>query len=819
MLMVTKSKRFSQLVDTTANWERTNPILIDGEIGIEKCSNGGKKIKVGDGMTAWKNLKYISKSVNEIENEIQTAETGLQNQIDNIENEIKTTETGLQNQIDNIVITASGSGDVTAEVAQARVDFDGNGHSTLKNRLDSDFNDLAGRIETTNTAVDDAKEDLTQFKNGETIKLYDDLSALTQNASSGSANAYLYVIPFKSGYIKDIILRSSASGTIKLYIYKLVDGTYIPMEMYFVSAISGENIVSIEKNIDYDFYIAFSSYNGANVIYTTAYSSENNTAWVDLGQPTDKAPANAFEFGIDVNYGSISKSFELIGNPEYKQSLFLDTPDFAVSSKGSTGAYNAYFVFDKFDKGYVKRIYVKGLEAGAASVILYRVSGDSYVPFKTYTKNIVSGENYIDVNEWVYCDFYVGISGKFAYVNKYVGANNTTWVNLGESIPITTEPTGKYYFGVYFEYETNPTTERYKNRIYNLHDAFMAWNEGKKFPVCFAGDSTTDGYQTTGYTKNIIGTDHVLPNIYTKVLEDYLKSEFTSNTNLRIYNAGFSGQTAAWFDNNFDAEIINNPYYSDTLMLGISFGINDRPKTSTEYGAVMSRFENIIKKCYDNGIQPFLLTCQAGVEFSSRDTVKRYEYITNSYANKIKYELADKYNLEIIDVSKYTHNFITNSNYSGTQIIADHCHFNDIGHKYEAGMFFAHFIPRTIWVDKATKIGFDSEGLKTELTSDANSASEIKTLSTIESGFKMKASATNTTNKMIMDVWVFIDSDSPLTLESYCSNVYSQYVVVDETTYNITNKYQSICNLDLGLHRITVFSGSGNINFLGFKLV
>ena len=126
------------------------------------------------------------------------------------------------------------------------------------------------------------------------------------------------------------------------------------MEMYFVSAISGENIVSIEKNIDYDFYIAFSSYNGANVIYTTAYSSENNTAWVDLGQPTDKAPANAFKFGIDVNYGSISKSFELIGNPEYKQSLFLDTPDFAVSSKGSTGAYNAYFVFDKFDKGYVK---------------------------------------------------------------------------------------------------------------------------------------------------------------------------------------------------------------------------------------------------------------------------------------------------------------------------------------------------------------------------------------------------------------------------------------------------------------------------------
>ena len=139
-----KPKRMGQLVDTTANWERVNPILINGEIGIEKCSNGENKIKVGDGMTAWKNLKYISKSVNEIENEIQTAETGL------------------QNQIDNIVITASGSDDVTAEVAQARVDFDGNGHSTLKNRLDSDFNDLAGRIENTNTAVGGVKNQFAQ---------------------------------------------------------------------------------------------------------------------------------------------------------------------------------------------------------------------------------------------------------------------------------------------------------------------------------------------------------------------------------------------------------------------------------------------------------------------------------------------------------------------------------------------------------------------------------------------------------------------------------------------------------------------------------
>lgn len=43
--------------DSADNWDTYNPILADGEIGIE---NDTKRFKLGDGVTAWKNLTYSS---------------------------------------------------------------------------------------------------------------------------------------------------------------------------------------------------------------------------------------------------------------------------------------------------------------------------------------------------------------------------------------------------------------------------------------------------------------------------------------------------------------------------------------------------------------------------------------------------------------------------------------------------------------------------------------------------------------------------------------------------------------------------------------
>lgn len=46
--------------DTAAQWSLHNPVLLDGEIGIESDTH---RFKLGDGTTAWSSLLYSSRSL------------------------------------------------------------------------------------------------------------------------------------------------------------------------------------------------------------------------------------------------------------------------------------------------------------------------------------------------------------------------------------------------------------------------------------------------------------------------------------------------------------------------------------------------------------------------------------------------------------------------------------------------------------------------------------------------------------------------------------------------------------------------------------
>lgn len=42
--------------DATINWAAVNPILLDGEMGLDTTLNC---LKIGDGVTAWNSLPYF----------------------------------------------------------------------------------------------------------------------------------------------------------------------------------------------------------------------------------------------------------------------------------------------------------------------------------------------------------------------------------------------------------------------------------------------------------------------------------------------------------------------------------------------------------------------------------------------------------------------------------------------------------------------------------------------------------------------------------------------------------------------------------------
>ena len=102
----------------------------------------------------------------------------------------------------------------------------------------------------------------------------------------------------------------------------------------------------------------------------------------------------------------------------------------------------------------------------------------------------------------------------------------------------------------------------------SFQDTWTSWENNEKFPVAFLGDSTVDGNETTSWVKNEIGQDHQPPHAFTTYLQNLVRVYTGSNT-ARIYNAGFSGQTASWAYSNINSIFAGN--YSDVKMIGIGF--------------------------------------------------------------------------------------------------------------------------------------------------------------------------------------------------------------------------------------------------------
>lgn len=377
-----------------------------------------------------------------------------------------------------------------------------------------------------------------------------------------------------------------------------------------------------------------------------------------------------------------------------------------------------------------------------------------------------------------------------------------------------------------------PTSQR--DRLYSFKDAWIAWENGSKFPVGIMGDSTGEGTSTSTYVDanrhevqdtNAGGwgmVDYICTTAYPYLLEQLIKKE-TGKTEPRIYNMSYSGRSFYSLKSRLN-DILSHAY-SDVKMVGLALGINDRVlfTNTKDYEAhLTSHLEYFINTIYAKGIQPFIITSQATIEpypaeeYVAASPLRTSENI-NSVANRVKREMAKKYNLEIIELTDFGEHLLTHSAYPLGQIIdTDDLHFVDKGHELEAGYLFSQFSPRTIVVKDTEKLGFLSQRIKSKVPSNL-----INYLSPFEDGFKIKANYTKSDSNdlLIQDFYVLNYSKKPLTLKAFVTQAGAQYVKLNDANVNVTANGQTIGTLDIGLHHIQAFTGASTaVDFKGFTL-
>ena len=55
--------------DTEANWEKKNPLILDGEIIVVTTASGETRVKIGDGVKTYTQLPFLDEALkNEINN-------------------------------------------------------------------------------------------------------------------------------------------------------------------------------------------------------------------------------------------------------------------------------------------------------------------------------------------------------------------------------------------------------------------------------------------------------------------------------------------------------------------------------------------------------------------------------------------------------------------------------------------------------------------------------------------------------------------------------------------------------------------------------
>ncbi|HEW4349880.1 TPA: SGNH/GDSL hydrolase family protein [Streptococcus pneumoniae] len=309
----------------------------------------------------------------------------------------------------------------------------------------------------------------------------------------------------------------------------------------------------------------------------------------------------------------------------------------------------------------------------------------------------------------------------------------------------------------------------------------------KRTVIVTLGDSTTDGYRTSGYSGNVLESLASKPKTYTEILNGIINGQAGYSFNHKFYNRGFSGKTIAWLKDNLDA--ILSPITEPIDYVFITMGINDGVYEKSSIQAFKDDHINVVNRLMAKGIKPILMSTQAEFE-----NYKRFGSKINSIADNIKKDLANELGIPFVDYNAGTRNILNNSEYKIKELIPDMCHFGDLGHQKGAEFLASQLIPQTVFVSGVSKIGYQNNKVASDLNYSDYLTDEQKDVKWINrtDNFDLEGQLNSAQTKTMFEVSVYIER--PSIIRYFGDNVV------------VTSNEQSLSDgavLDIGFYRIT----------------
>lgn len=226
---------------------------------------------------------------------------------------------------------------------------------------------------------------------------------------------------------------------------------------------------------------------------------------------------------------------------------------------------------------------------------------------------------------------------------------------------------------------------------------------GQALKIACFGDSTTDGYPTTGHTDNTVIADPTwgkipvgdnnhsdeAPNAWPTRLRTVLR-DYHENSTIEVFNGGYGGTSAAapksWANRWFEKAFLDNPHYGMPDVCLISFGLNDAVTSDSDrYKNFLEGIERLVFKCLGYGVLPVLLTT---------DPVPNRSYAKKSQEelNAVLKSWCEREGIPFIDIQREAQCFWSiTDDYKWFSHVKDNVHHDDPYHGFKAGLITKEF--------------------------------------------------------------------------------------------------------------------------------